>query len=238
MRKAYGYLRVSSEAQSFDDRDGFVRQREAILKYAAAHEIDIVGWYEETFTGKLEDRPALNEMMEALNGGHEVRTVLIERLDRLGRKLTVQEGIIARLQHHNYVLISVLEPDLIPEDDDGMDSAMRVAMRQMLGIFSELERKSIVYKLQGARKRKRERDPNYRDGRKVYGSTPEEKVWLDRMLLWQREGMSIRAIADRLNAQKAPTAESKRTAFRKKGRRASGRWHFQQVGRILKRASV
>jgi hypothetical protein len=66
-------------------------------------------------------------------------------------------------------LISALEPTLIPLDDDTMETAMREAMRQMMGIFSELERKNFVHKLRGARQRARLKDPSRHEGQKLFG---------------------------------------------------------------------
>ena len=94
MHEAFAYLRVSGKGQI--DGDGFLRQRAAIKVYADGHGIRIVRYFEEqgvSGTKDLENRPALQEMLLALmsNG---VRTVLIEKLDRLARDLMVQETIV------------------------------------------------------------------------------------------------------------------------------------------------
>jgi DNA invertase Pin-like site-specific DNA recombinase len=88
--------------------DGFARQREAIEAYAAAHGIELVHEYEErgvTGTKETMDRPGFIEMMTALmsNG---VRTVLIERLDRLSRDLIVQETAIKDFQRQGLIIRS------------------------------------------------------------------------------------------------------------------------------------
>src|SRR5712664_2718413 len=94
-KKAFGYLRVSGKAQV--DGDGFPRQREAIERWASAHGVTIVKWFEERgVNGSLLERPALSEMMVALmsNG---VRLVIVEKLDRLARDQMVQETIVQSL---------------------------------------------------------------------------------------------------------------------------------------------
>lgn len=187
-RAAYGYIRVSSSGQASPDKDGLVRQKAAIRRYCAANDLYIKKWFTDTITGKTEIRPGLEEMVEALDSDG-VRTVVIERLERLARKLTAQEAIIARLQYSGkrerageqtdshtespkakprVTLISTAEPNLIAEDDDDLDSAMRTAMRQMLGIFAELDRKSTVHKLRAARQRERLKNPDYKEGRKFF----------------------------------------------------------------------
>src|SRR5260370_292909 len=108
--KAFAYLRVSGKGQL--DGDGFTRQRAAIESYAKAHGIKIVRFFEElgvSGTKDMDARPALQETLVALlsNG---VKTVLIEKLDRLARDLMVQEAIIKDLKKQGFELISVAEP--------------------------------------------------------------------------------------------------------------------------------
>src|ERR1041385_5430170 len=98
MVKAFAYLRVSGKGQV--KGDGFPRQLQAIKTYAAAQDIKIVQVFrEEGVTGTKEslDRPAWSEMMTALHGDG-VKTIIIEKLDRLARDLMVQEATIADLQ--------------------------------------------------------------------------------------------------------------------------------------------
>src|SRR4051794_9751426 len=112
MRKAFAYLRVSGKGQI--DGDGFPRQKTAIAQYAESHGIHIVRWFEEqgvSGTKDIDNRPALQELMAALDS-NGVRTVVIEKLDRLARDLMVSECIVADLRKDGYELISVSEPDL------------------------------------------------------------------------------------------------------------------------------
>jgi site-specific DNA recombinase len=233
LKKAVAYVRVSSTAQAGEDRDGYKRQWAAIEKYADDHGIEIVERYEDDISGTTSplERPQFSAMVTRLleNG---VRTILIEKYDRLARSSMWIDWTILKLGEKKIEIVSVCESELSGDGD-----IYKRAMRSMMATFAQLERDVMVKKLQDARARKR-KDPNYREGRHVYGSTPEEKVWLDKILAWRGEGKSIRAIADLLNAEGAPTAESKRTVFNKRGRRASGIWHFQQVGRIVRRAKA
>src|ERR1039457_1425659 len=92
MIKAFGYLRVSGKGQV--DGDGFPRQLQAINAYAAEHDINIVKVFRENgVTGSKEsmDRPAWAEMITALHG-NSVRTIIIEKLDRLSRGPMGQKG--------------------------------------------------------------------------------------------------------------------------------------------------
>src|ERR1700730_16583865 len=111
VKTAFSYLRVSGKGQL--EGDGFTRQREAIELYAKANDIEIVRTFEEEgVSGKtdLENRPALTDLIASLdvNG---TRLVLVERLDRLARFLTVQESILQDLKRKQFDLVSVTEPD-------------------------------------------------------------------------------------------------------------------------------
>jgi DNA invertase Pin-like site-specific DNA recombinase len=194
LKPAFGYIRVSGESQVKED--GPVRQRKAIQDYAKANGFRIVKWFiEEAVSGTVEskDRPAFSEMLAALMG-NGTRTVLIEKLDRIAREVYVQEGTIRLLKEKGFELISVSEPDL------NSDDMYRVAMRQMMGVFAELDRKSIVYKLRAARQRKRERD-GFCEGRKPFGSKPGEDSTIARMKSLRASGATWESIASTLNAE-------------------------------------
>ena len=95
--------------------DGFTRQLESITRYAKANDIKIVQVFKDggvTGTRELTERPAFTEMLAALHA-NGVRLILIGKLDRLARDLSVQESIIAELKKHGFELISVEEPDLL-----------------------------------------------------------------------------------------------------------------------------
>jgi site-specific DNA recombinase len=211
---AFGYLRVSGESQV--KGDGPVRQRAAITKWAKDHGYRIVRWFEENaVSGTTEsmDRPAFNGMLEALlsNG---TRTVLIERLDRLARDVYIQEGTIRLLKEKGFELISVSEPDLNSND------MYRVAMRQIMGVFAELDRKSIVFKLRAARQRKKATTGRC-EGRMPYGFREGEQAIIDRIKAEHVKGKNYEQIARDLNNERI--------------RPRTGQWYPANVRKIVKR---
>ena len=107
MEKAYGYIRVSGKGQI--DGDGFERQIKAINDYAKANGFDVVHLYrEEGISGTLQNRPALTDMMLDLEeNGHDIRTIIIERIDRLARDLMVQENLLYDMGKHG---VSIMDP--------------------------------------------------------------------------------------------------------------------------------
>jgi DNA invertase Pin-like site-specific DNA recombinase len=217
MTKAFAYLRVSGKGQV--DGDGFPRQLAAVKLHAKEHGIRIVKVFrEEGVTGTMDtmSRPAWAELMVAMHG-NGVRTVILEKLDRLARDLMVQEACIADLRKHGFALVSVMEPDLMATD------ATRVMMRQMLGAVAQYEKAQLVIKLRAARTRKKANTGRC-EGRKPFGNREGEQHTIDRMVRLHASGMSVRAVAAKLNRDGVPT-------------RAGGQWRDAVVGRILKQHS-
>jgi DNA invertase Pin-like site-specific DNA recombinase len=213
MSKAFGYLRVSGKGQV--DGDGFPRQLQAINGYAAAHDIAIVKVFREKgVTGSKEsmDRPAFAEMMTALHS-NGVRTIIIEKLDRLARDLMVQEATIADLQKHGFTLVSVAEPDLMASDPT------RILMRQLMGAVAQYDKSQIVLKLRGARMRMRAKEGRC-EGRKPYGFYDGEEAVIERMKALRATGLGFDRIAAQLNTEGLKT-------------RTGARWHGLVVNRIL-----
>lgn len=192
MRTAFAYLRVSGRGQL--SGDGFPRQNQAIRQYAKTSGIHIVHTFEERGVSgatDLDHRPALSALIEALHADG-VKTVIVERVDRLARDLLVQESIIADLKRNGFEVISVAEPDLCSDDPS------RVLMRQVLGAFAQYEKAMIVGKLRGARQRKRAKQGRC-EGRQPYGVHRGEAETLQRMQQLRRQGESYEAIARALD---------------------------------------
>ena len=94
MNQRIGYARVSTDDQNLDP------QRDA-LKQAGCMVI-----YEETGSGKTADRPELEQCRKALRPGD---TLVVWRLDRLGRSLPDLVQIVADLERQGIGFQSVTE---------------------------------------------------------------------------------------------------------------------------------
>jgi len=197
MVKAFGYVRVSGRGQV--DGDGFERQEQAINEYAAANGYVIEKIYrEEGVSGTVETRPALAEMMVSMEKNHHgIKTVIIERVDRLARDFMVQEAIIRDFRKQGFNLISAHEGDDLLENDPS-----RKMIRQMLGVIAEYEKDMIVLKLRAARDRKRAREGKC-EGRKTYAEVQPEVIKEIKRLRRKPTGKAKRRtyvqVADELN---------------------------------------
>lgn len=216
--KAYAYLRVSGRGQV--DGDGFPRQLERINNYAAAHDIQVIEVFrEEGVSGskELEDRPALSALIAALHS-NGVRTVLIEKLDRLARDQVVQEVILRDMRRDGFTLIPVMEPDIVEDDPE---NPTRKLVRQIMGAISEYEKSLIVIKLRASRRRARAKFGRC-EGAKPYGELPGEAEILAVIREERNAGESASGIARVLN---------EKHLFPRRGKA----WHPYAVSRILGR---
>jgi DNA invertase Pin-like site-specific DNA recombinase len=161
----------------------------------------------------LENRPALTDLIASLNVAG-TKLVLVERLDRLARFLTVQESILQDLKRRQFDLVSVTEPDLCSDDPT------RTLMRQVLGALSEYERSMIVLKLRGARQRMKKKSGRC-EGRKPYGRTQTERETIQRMKTLRVGRYSYEEIAAALDNEGLPP-------------RSGRAWNAIVVNRILR----
>ncbi|WP_280305083.1 recombinase family protein [Nocardia neocaledoniensis] len=234
-----GYVRVSTIEQT--NGYGPDSQRAAIRK--AARKLGAVldrAWCEDLgLSGTLDEteRPGLACALAKIKAG-EADGILVKDLDRIARAVTVQEAFLAAVWAHGG-RVYLANGEEVPRDDP--DDPMRTAMRQMMAVFSELERRTIVKRLRDGRNAKRAAG-GHADGAPGYGwitadrsddnphgalvAEPSERAAVTRMLELHAEGRSLRQIVSVLTEEGVPT---------KRG----GRWQANTVRRILDReASV
>jgi DNA invertase Pin-like site-specific DNA recombinase len=223
--KAIGYVRVSSVGQL--DGYGLGVQTEDIRRCAKAYGLKLIRIEsDEGVPGTLEavDRPGLATALAALESG-DAEILLVPRLDRLARKLTIQEAALAHVWRHAGRVIACDQGEISHDDPD---DPMRTAMRQMMGVFAQLDRGMTVARLRRGRLAKAAAG-GYAHGRPAFGyqsqngrlvPVEEEQLVIRRARALHAEGRSLREIADTLGR------EGRRP-------RGGGRWHPPQVARLL-----
>lgn len=222
------YPRVSSETQL--DGLGLEVQKEGIAAWAGVNDHQIVAWYpDEGVSGAngVEGRHGLYLALNAIKDG-EAEGLVVYRLDRLARHLTVCESTLAMVWAMGASVFSVDTGEVCRDDPD---DPMRTALRQMIGVFAQLERGMIVARLRAGRKAKAARGGYAGAGPPPFGWAavegelvevgPEQRT-IARIVELKREGKSLVVVAGMLNAE---------------GRRPKrgGRWHTEQVRRVLRR---
>ncbi len=227
--KVIGYLRVSTGKQL---KEGFgladqEKQIRAWCKVGGHKLVRLVRDDAKSGTLEVAERPGLIAVLKAVRD-HEADGVVMRDLDRIARTLTVQEAVLAQLWSlggHAFIVTDAAE---VPQDDP--DDPMRTAMRQMAGVFAQLERAMVVKRLRNGRAEKAAQG-GYAYGGPPYGWTavdgglvaePAEQAILDYMRELRDRGSSLDAIATLLNSNGMKP---------KRG----DRWHAQTVSRALAR---
>lgn len=157
------YVRVSSESQL--DGYGLDVQENAVRRWSRDHGHRLVEVVTDAgVSGATDalDRPGLAAALGALRGGR-AEGLLVARLDRLARALTVQEATLAICWAAGAQVLTV-DQGLVLQDDP--DDPMRTALRQVVGVFSELERRLVTKRLKDGRASKAA------SGRKAVGAYP------------------------------------------------------------------
>ena len=95
------YVRCSSRTQDHASQEPELKRWLATLPEGSA-----VTWYSDVFSGKTMDRPGMQKLLSAIAGG-EVSTLLVWRLDRLGRTASGLTALFEDLQRNRVNLVSV-----------------------------------------------------------------------------------------------------------------------------------
>ncbi len=227
--KVIGYLRVSTGKQ-LKEGFGLADQEKQIRSWckAGAHKLVRLE-RDDAKSGTLDvsERPGLIAVLKAVRD-READGVVMRDLDRIARTLTVQEAVLAQLWSLGGHAFIVTDASEVPQDDP--DDPMRTAMRQMAGVFAQLERAMVVKRLRNGRAEKAAQG-GYAYGAPPYGWTavdgqlvpePAEQLVLGYMHELRGRGTSLDAIAVLLNT---------RDMKPKRG----DRWHAQTVSRALAR---
>lgn len=143
--KAVIYARVSSTGE----RQSTERQVADLKRYAAASGLKVVAVYEEKASGAKRDREQLAACLEFLRSGG-AENLLVSELSRLGRSLRQVLEVVDELTERGINIY--FQSQGLNTIVDGKPDATVKAMVSMFGAFAELERSTIVDRLQSGRK--------------------------------------------------------------------------------------
>ncbi|MBA7495400.1 hypothetical protein ES702_05982 [subsurface metagenome] len=194
--KVVGYIRVSTENQ-VEDGMGLDIQEETIKNYCSKQkDYSLIKIYSDPgISGGTINRPGLNELLRDAKE-KKFEKVIVAKLDRLARDLYVQLWIEKELMVYDTELFSISEPYR------GKDP-MSVAMRQMVGVFAQLEKGRITERLVSGRLKKFSKG-GYAGGNLSLGYisvdgqlriAPDEAEVVQMIKKWRRNGLSLPKIA-------------------------------------------
>src|SRR5438128_1619931 len=213
MRMAVIYARASSEQQR--EENTIASQTASLIEFAKSHDLEVPKeWVfeDEGYSGATLERPGLERVRDLAAEG-QIQVVLAYSPDRLSRKYAYQILLIEELARHGVETLFVKSPQGgSPEDQ---------LLVQFQGMIAEYERAQI---LERSRRGKRHRAHQgaisvlagapygYRyvkksDTAAAYYEIVEAEAEVVRLVFesYIRQGLSINAIAHRLNEREIPT---------------------------------
>lgn len=223
------YLRVSTDRQA-EEGLGLPVQRARIEAWASEAGHVVTSWHVdegESGSNGLETRLGLAAALEELG---PARGFVVYRLDRLARDVVLQEQLLREIWQAGAEVFSTAKGEAgVLERDDPSDPSRRL-IRVVLGAVAEYERAMIRLRMSSGRRLKAER------GGFAYGAPPygwkaaagelvpiddEQKV-IRRIARYRADGLSLRAIAQKLNDAGVPS-------------RRGGRWSSETVRAVVGR---
>jgi len=150
MKKVAGYIRVSSK-QQVNEGQSLKDQEQEIKAYCKKNRLKLVRIYaDKGISGAaLEGRLELEKMLIDSSSG-EFDTVVITKLDRLGREQYITLWIQKELLTKDVELFSIAEPYK-------WDNPMDKLMLQMVASFAEFEKNRLMARLNAGKQKKKEK---------------------------------------------------------------------------------
>ena len=182
-KNAVGYIRVSTEGQTGEDKYGEEAQREKILSYANANGYNIVAWFSDTASGASDVRPEFDKILYGENiTNPPFEAVIAFKSDRIARDTKLYFYYFYTLEKKNIKLISTQE-----DFNEGSDFAN--IYRALILFVAEQERKNIAMRTGNGRRAKASAG-GYSGGRAPFGYQIEH----GQMVINEEEAEIVRII--------------------------------------------
>lgn len=230
-----GYARTSkskADGVSHDEQESRMRQwctERGYQLVEVVHDVGVPGSVEGT------NRPGLASAVTLISEG-EANALLVLRLDRLARKLHVQEAVLQRVWQDRGRIFEVEGGEVLEDDPE---DPVRTFVRQVMGAVAELERSMTRKRLHNNR-REAARQGRYVGGLRIQrrygyrlvktgnGKHRYEPVSAEQEVIAEMRGLrdgqsTLQSIADRLNTEGVPTASG------------TGAWNASTVRKVLLR---
>ena len=183
------YARVSSSG----DRQSTDRQVADLRAFATREGFEVLEVYAENCSGAREDRPELLRCVEYLKRG-ECSTLLVSEISRLGRSV---KGVVNTIDELTRAKVNIYLQDinlytLLP---DGSENPLAKVILTVLALGAEIERQSIVRRLNSGRERAIEKGVKLGRPKGSMMSNQELLNKYPEVVKKLRKGRSIREIA-------------------------------------------
>src|SRR4051812_5921671 len=209
--RVLAYVRVSTEEQSSSGA-GLAAQRNAILaecKRRGWHLVEVIE--DAGFSAKNLKRPGVQEALRVMESG-DAGALVVAKLDRLSRSMIDFTALMGKAQKQGWALVAL---------DCAVDTTTPAgeAMANVLATFAQFERRLIQQRTKEALAAKKAQGVQLGRPRSL-----DAKV-AKRIVRERRKGATLSAIAERLNADRVPTAQGGK------------RWHPSTIRAVLSYAT-
>jgi DNA invertase Pin-like site-specific DNA recombinase len=195
MTAAIGYVRVSTSEQS-ESGLGLEAQRQAIRAEALRHGWELLVIHEDAgVSGKaLMGRPGLQDALDAVEAHGSDAVLVVAKLDRLSRSMLDFASIMKVSEKQGWGIVAL---------DLGVDTSTPSGemMANILATFAQFERRLIGQRTKDALSIKKA------EGVKLGRPTVTAPGTVARIQALRAEGLSLRAIAGKLNEEGVPTSQ-------------------------------
>lgn len=128
--------------------------------------------------------------------------LLVARLDRVARDLTIQEAVLAEVWRLD-AEVHACDLGMVQRDDP--DDPMRTAIRQVMGAFAQLDRAMLVKRLSDGRAAKKRAGGKavgrYPFGWSKDGPVPDEQHVIENVRALRNSGMTWEQVTLQINAR-------------------------------------
>ena len=124
------YCRVSTEMQK--EKESIENQKSRLLQYCNEQNLPYTMYEDDGYSAKDTKRPALSRLINDIKK-HEVKTVLVTKLDRITRSIRDLLDLLELFEDYNVSFKSITQPV-------DTSSAMGRGFVRLLGEFAQLER--------------------------------------------------------------------------------------------------
>ncbi len=134
------YIRVSTTKQL--DGNGPQQQRDAIIAYAVANGREINDWFTDDETGMTAEREKVQRLLELAREG-KLTTLVVDRMDRLGRTLLVCEAL-----YKEFIDAGV---EVVFASQTFGEGATGTLVRQIMSSISEYQRTEWLVRMRASK---------------------------------------------------------------------------------------
>lgn len=201
MKNVAAYVRVSTDAQTKEDKFGLEAQREAIIDYCSRNDYRIVRWFSDEGESGAKLRPGFDEIVYGKVNNPPIEAVVVAKSDRVARDIEVYYYYKMMLRMKEIELVSVAE-------DFGQMGVFASMLESFTLCVAQMERDNITKRTSSGRALKAEKG-GYAGGKAPYGYkalngkleiVPEEaEIVREVFRLRDVEGKTLMGIAQTLN---------------------------------------